>query len=101
EEELPGRAGPHAQLVLRLARGEAGHSLFEDERADALVLRGGIGLREHERVIGDRRVRDPVLLPVEDVRVALATCGRAHRRDVRARAGLGETEARELLAPSL
>ena len=57
-----------------------------------------IGLREHERVVGDGRVRDPVLLAVEDVDVALAPRGRAHRGDVGAGARLGQAEAGELLA---
>ena len=44
------------------------------------------------------RVRDPVLLAVQDVDVALAPRRRAHRRDVGAGARLGQPEARELLA---
>ena len=65
---------------------------------DPLVPRRRVGLREDERVVGDRRVRDPVLLAVQDVDVALAARGRAHRRDVRAGARLGQPEAGELLA---
>ena len=85
EEELARRARPDPELVLLVARREARHPLLEHERADALVRRGRIGLREDERVVGDGRVRDPVLLAVQDVRVALAPRGRAHRGDVRAR----------------
>ena len=101
EEELAGRAGPDAELVLGLARRHAGPLALDDERGDALVLRRRVGLGEDELVVGDGRVRDPVLLAVEDVGVALAARGRAHRGDVGARAGLGQAEARELLAARL
>ena len=62
------------------------------------MLRRRVGLREDERVVGDGRVRDPVLLAVQDVDVALAARGRPHRRDVRAGGRLGQPEAGELLA---
>ena len=67
----------------------------------AFVLGGRVGLREDELVIRDRRVRDPVLLAVEDVGVALAACGCAHRGHVRAGARLRQAEAGELLAARL
>src|SRR4029453_13046476 len=82
EEELTGRAGPHAELVLGVRGREPGHSLLEEEGGDALVLRGRVRLREHERMVGDRRVRDPVLRAVEDVDVALAAGGRLPRGGV-------------------
>ena len=66
-----------------------------------LCFAAGIGLREDERVVGDGRVRDPVLLAVEDVAVALAARGRPHRGDVGARGRLGQAEAGELLAAGL
>src|ERR687888_1594955 len=78
EEELAGRAGPDAELVLRVRRREAGRALLDDEGGDALVLRGRVRLREDERVVGDRGVRDPVLLAVQDVDGALAARGRLH-----------------------
>ena len=65
------------------------------------MLRVRVGLREHERVVGDGRVRDPVLLAVQDVGVALAAGVREHRGDVRAGGRLGQPEARELLAARL
>src|SRR5207302_8359929 len=45
--------------------------------------------------------RDPVLLPVEDVAVTRAARRCPDRGDVRARARLGQPEARELLAARL
>ena len=65
------------------------------------MLRVGVGLREDERVVGDRRVRDPVLLAVQDVAVALAARVRQHRGDVGARGRLGQAEAGDLLAARL
>ena len=78
-----------------------GHALpgpLDDERAHPLVARVRVGLRDDELVVGDRRVRDPVLLAVQDVGVALAARGRPHRGDVGAGARLGQPEAAELLA---
>src|SRR4051812_3998012 len=98
EEELTGRTRPDPELVLRVARGEPLHALLEDEGADSLVPRGRIRLREDERVVRDGGVRDPVLLTVEDVRVAFTPRRRPHRRHVGAGVGLGQAEARELLA---
>jgi len=65
------------------------------------VSRLGICLGEHERVVGDRRVGDPRLLPVEDVDVAAAERCAPHGGHVGAGSGLGEPEAGELLAASL
>ena len=79
-------------------RREPLHALLEHEGADSLVRRRRVGLREDELVVGDRRVRDPVLLAVQDVDVALAARGRPHRGDVGAGARLGQPEAGELLA---
>src|SRR3954447_21387833 len=52
EEELPGRAGPDPELVLRVAGRDSLPLALDDERRDALVLRGGVGLREDELVVG-------------------------------------------------
>src|SRR5918994_1963983 len=101
EEGLAGRAGPDAELVLGVLRRHALPAALEDERRDPLVLRRRVGLREDELVVGDGRVRDPVLLAVEDVGVALAAGSRQHRGDVRSRRRLGEAEAGELLAARL
>ena len=65
------------------------------------MLRRWVGLGEDELVVGDGRVRDPVLLAVQDVDVALSPRRRAHRGHVRAGRRLGEPEARELLAAGL
>ena len=58
----------------------------------------GIGLREHRVEVRDAGVRDEPLRAVEDVLVAVAPRGRAHRGRVGARAGLGERVGREPLA---
>src|SRR5256714_3200061 len=97
EEELARGAGPDAELVLRVRRREAGRALLDDEGRDALVLRGRVGLREDERVVGDGGVGDPVLLAVQDVRVALAAAGRLHLRHVRSGPGPWDAETGSLL----
>ena len=66
-----------------------------------LCFAGGIGLGEDELMVCDGCVRDPVLLAVEDVVVAFAPRGGAHRGDVGSGGGLGQPEAGELLATSL
>src|SRR5437763_1008285 len=45
EEELAGRTGPDAELVLLVAGGESRHPLLEHERTDPFVRAGGVGLR--------------------------------------------------------
>src|SRR5699024_8230239 len=101
EEELAGRAGPHAELVLGLRRADAGRRRLDEERGDAAVAPGGVGLRERERVVGDGRVRDPRLLSVEAVHVPVAGSGRPQRRDVRPGLRLRQAEAGELLPARL
>ena len=77
---------------------EARRRGFHDERADALRA-GRVGLaREHGVEIGDAAVGDPGLGAVEhDPAVLLARAG-GHRRDVRARVGLGQRERGDGLA---
>ena len=58
----------------------------------------GIGLREDRVEVRDGRVRDEALRAVEDVLVAVAPRGRAHRRRVGARARLGQRVRGEPLA---
>ena len=52
EEELAGRAGPDAELVLGVLRGHARPLALDDERRDPTVLRVGTGLAK-TRVVGD------------------------------------------------
>src|SRR5205823_1817693 len=66
EEELSRRARPDPELVLGVGGREPSRPALDDERRNPLVPRGRISLREDERVVGDVRVRDPVLRPVED-----------------------------------
>src|SRR3972149_1226105 len=81
EEEPAGGAGPDAELVLGLGARDAVPGRLDDEGGDALVLRLGVGLGEDEGVVGDGRVGDPVLLPVQHVDVALTARARAHGGD--------------------
>ena len=52
EHDFAGSAGAHSELVLLLADAEAGHSLFEDERGDAMLRRAAIGNRHGDADIG-------------------------------------------------
>ena len=67
----------------------------DDERGHTLVAALRVGLREDDRPRGVAGIRDEGLRAVEDVLVALAHGGGRERRDVGARARLGETERRE------
>ena len=58
----------------------------------------GIGLREDGVELGDPRVRDEPLRPVQDVLAAVAPRLGPHRGRVRARAGLGERVGDQPLA---
>src|SRR5205085_11712423 len=52
-------------------------------------------LGEDDGHLRDAAVRDVTLLAAEDVRVAVAACGGAHRLQVRARVRLGEGDRRQ------
>ena len=83
------------------ARGEALHPALQHERGDALVLLRAVDRGEDQEVIGDVRERDPDLLAVEPVDVAVATGGRLQVPGIRADARLGQAEGGELLAARL
>ena len=82
---------------------EAGRVGVDDEGADAArALRRRIvlvaGAREDDVEVGDAAVRDPGLLAVEDVAVAVGARRARHRGDVGAGVGLGERERGDRLA---
>src|SRR4030095_6033462 len=85
--------GADPELVLRLAHGEAGRALLDDEGGDAAMRRGLIGLSEHQ---GERRlapVGDEQLATGDDVVLAVAPGQRGLMAGVGAGLGLGEREA--------
>src|SRR5581483_59416 len=58
----------------------------------------GVGLGDHQEMMGLRRQADPHLLAVEHVHVAAPLRAGLHRNHVAARARLGETKGRIFLA---
>ena len=101
EVDEPGVAGPDAELAVERAGRQAGHAPLEHERGHALVLLRPVDRREDEEMVGDVRQRDPDLLAVEPVRVAVASGGGLEVGGVGPDAGLGQPERRELLAAGL
>ena len=67
------------------ATAKPGRVGLDDERGDAGVARVGVGLREDGVEARDAGVRDEALPAVEDVLVAVAPRGRAHRGASRSR----------------
>ena len=79
--------------------GDAGRLHVDEQQADALVLRRvGLGAAEEEAPVGDVGVAGPHLLAVHDVVVAVTLRPGAERRQIGARAGLGEALTPELVA---
>ena len=81
EDERAGRRAANAHLLLFRADGEAGEIAFDEERGELLA----IDLREDGEQIGEVRVRDPHLLAVQDVVLAVGrehglACGCSARR---------------------
>src|SRR6185436_14355921 len=104
-DEIPGVPGEDAPLLFQRAAREAFERALDDERAHpggvALLLLLQVGPGDHEEVVGDIRQRDPRLLAVQDVPVALLDGRRLDRARVAARARLGQAVARELVALGL
>ena len=73
EQQLAGRRAADPHLVLELADAEPGPVGLDDERARAPRL--AVGDREDHVEVGDRRVGDPVLGPVDHPLVAVAHRG--------------------------
>ncbi len=88
---------PQGDLVAHLDRREAGRALLDHEPLDLLVLKRP-GPDHH--VVGERRVADPLLLPVQHPIVAVAAGGGGQpARGARPDVGLGEAERPDLLQP--
>src|SRR5207247_1280822 len=88
-----------ARDLLQGAHGDARAPHVDQEETQAVVLgRFGLGAAEEEAPVGDVGVAGPHLLAVHDEAVAPALAARAERAQVRARAGLGEALAPEVLA---
>src|SRR2546427_11679255 len=98
EDELAGvrRAQPELP-VDRLAAVGLGVAL-EQERGDARMPLRRIRLREDQREVRHRAVRDPRLAAAEDPRTAVAPRGSADLRRIAARLRLGEAEAAQELS---
>ena len=76
EVQLAGREAAAAELRQALAEHEARVAVLDDERRDALRPRPGRDGREDDAEVGDRRVPDELLVPVEQV-AAVDTTGAA------------------------
>src|SRR5687768_3158598 len=97
EDQLARRRPAETHLLVDATDAEAGRSLLDDERADAAArtfraIRDGV----HDDHVRDRTVRHPDLGPVEDPAVADPARRHPDRGRVRAAAGLGDGERREL-----
>ena len=97
QHQLAGDRGAQRQLVVDVARGEAGGAGRHDEAADALV-----GARPHDRDVGDRAVGDPHLGAVEHpvVAVALGRACACRRGSSRSPARSGRSSRSPRPAPS-
>ena len=95
EEQLGVDDAAVAELRHRLAERDALVAEADDERRDAARARAGLGLREHDVVLGDAAVRDPRLLPAQPVAALDARRERRHAGGVRAVVGLRRRERGE------
>ena len=99
EHELAGRRAAQAELGLDAAGGTALHRLrLDDEGGHAFVARRAVGVGVQEPGVADMRLRDPHLVAVDLVMVALVDRVRLHAGDVGAGVGLGHGEETELRA---
>ena len=97
EDQRPGVARAQAELVVVAGGAEASAALpLQQERADAVVGLLAVGVGEDQEAVGVVAEADPGLLAVQDVDVALAAGGAAHRRHVAAGVGLGQPEGAHL-----
>ena len=99
EHELTGGRAVQAELGLDGARGDALHLLrLDDEGGHALIAGRPVGTGVEQAGIAEVRLRDPHLVAVHLVVVALVDGVRLHAGDVRAGVGLGHGEETELRA---
>jgi hypothetical protein len=89
EEHLRVQDRALAHLLHRRAEADAVVAALDDEGRDTLRARPRRDRREDDVVLRDAAVRDPALLPVEHIAVAVPDGGRLDRGGVRARLGLG------------
>src|SRR5438477_367721 len=98
EDELRGIRSADAELLLELAYRESRRVFLDDESGDPLSLLRRIGLREDDRHVRQRSVRDEVLGPVQDPAVTVAPGGGTHRRGIAARRRLRQGKTADPLA---
>src|SRR5439155_23412384 len=84
---LPHR--PQRTLAVDASRVVTGRALLDEEPLDLPV---GVVARPDDHDVGDGAVADPLLLPVEHPRVAIAVCARLQRHRVGAVQRFGERE---------
>src|SRR6478609_99396 len=72
EIDQPRIARPDPELAVERAGRQPGHPALEHEGGHALVLLAPVDRGEDQEMVGDVRQRDPDLLAVEPVRVAVA-----------------------------
>ena len=101
EVDQPGVAGMDAELAVDRPGRQAGHPALQEECGDAAPTLRPIGRGEDQEVIGDVGEADPQLLPVQPIGLAVAAGRRREVRGIRADAGLGEPERRDLVATRL
>ena len=100
EVQLARREAPAAELRQALAADEARVAVLDHERGHALRPRAGRDRREDDAEIGDRRVADELLVPVEHVAAVDAPRVRRHRGGIRAGGRLGDRDrARRRIGP--
>jgi hypothetical protein len=73
---------PPSIVTIGRTRDAGRRHVDQDERDAFLLLRGLIGAREHEDHVRELRERDPRLLAVDDVVVAVAVGARFERREI-------------------
>ena len=96
QHDLAGDRGAQRQLAADLRRGEALHSLFEDEALDLVVMRGRF--RPDDEHVGDRRVGNPHLRAGETIAVRHLFGARLHAARIGAGIRLGEAETADPFA---
>ena len=90
EVERADLRGALAHLVLLASARAARRVEVDDEDAHPAVAERGVGAREHQGEVGDRRVVDPQLFAGEAPAVAVRRRRRAQAREVRPGVGLGQ-----------
>ena len=95
QEQLRGRDRALSHLLHRRPDGEALGAALDHERRHATRARARRDGREDDEVLGDRRVRDPRLLPVQHVAAVDPPRVRGDGRRVGSRRRLGGRERRE------